>query len=294
MISESDIPGHWELKTIEDIVRKAKNGGTPRRSNDEYWEGDIPWLSSSEVRGKYTTDSPEEYITQKGLEESSAYYWPEGTVLVAMYGRGTIGRPAIAGNKTTGNQAICGLIADEEEINNEFLYYWLENIRDYLANKGRGATASRQNLNRGLIIETKVPVPPLDEQERIVKSIEEQLDTVESLSKNINRLSEFSQEYEESLLAFLFAGKEKVSEGSVSTLPTEEEVPPNWEIKELGEIADFQNGNDFSKDQWEEDGRPIIRIQNLTGTGDSFNYYSGDVHERYRVETGDIGTSQLT
>jgi len=288
MISESDIPHHWEVKTIEEVVKEAKNGGTPTRSNEEYWQGDIPWLSSGEVRGKYTTDSPDEYITEKGLEESSVSFWPEGAVLVAMYGKGTIGRSAIAGIRTTGNQAICGLIPDEDEINNEFLYYWLEYIRDFLANKGRGATASRQNLNRGLIIETNVPVPPLDEQERIVEFIEERLARIDSISKSIGELDRFTEEYRESLLAFLFAGKENMSEGSVSTLPSEEEVPPSWEIKTLGEIADFQNGNDFSKDQWEDEGLPIIRIQNLTGTGDSYNYFSGEVHDRYRVENGDI------
>ncbi|WP_077067761.1 restriction endonuclease subunit S [Haloarcula rubripromontorii] len=67
-----------------------------------------------------------------------------------------------------------------------------------------------------------------------------------------------------------------------------DELPTNWNLKTLGEIAEFQNGNDFSKSQWEEEGKPIIRIQNLTGTGDSYNYFSGEVDNRYKVEKGDI------
>ena len=122
MISEKKIPDHWQQLQIEDVIEKSVNGGTPKRSQDQYWGGEIPWLSSSEVRGKYTTANPEEYITQKGLDESSAKIWPENTVLVAMYGRGTIGRPAITSAKLSGNQAICGLVPNESIINSEYLY----------------------------------------------------------------------------------------------------------------------------------------------------------------------------
>lgn len=69
---------------------------------------------------------------------------------------------------------------------------------------------------------------------------------------------------------------------------SESDVPSGWNVKNLGAIAHFQNGNGFSKSDWENEGRPIIRIQNLTGTGDSFNYYSGEVDDKYKVEKGDI------
>lgn len=69
---------------------------------------------------------------------------------------------------------------------------------------------------------------------------------------------------------------------------TEDDIPQHWEMAELGGIAQFQNGYGFSSDQWEESGLPIIRIQNLTGTGDEFNYYSGDVDEKYHVREGDL------
>jgi type I restriction enzyme S subunit len=166
MIEKSEMPEHWNIESIEDIIDEANIGGTPLRSEDKYWGGDIPWISSGAVsaEGKYTTPSPDEGITNLGLEESSTKLWSEGTVLVAMHGRGTLGHSAIASIRTTGNQSICGLQTNEKKVSNEYLYYWLQNIREPLANKGRGATASRQNLNQSLILDTKVPVPPLDEQ----------------------------------------------------------------------------------------------------------------------------------
>lgn len=241
MINEEDIPNSWEMREIGDIVVSAKNGGTPRRSTEEYWGGDIPWLSSGEVRGKYTTETPDESITEKGLSESSAYLWPEGSVLVAMYGRGTIGRPAITSIETAGNQAICGLIPDEEVISNEYLYYWLENIREYLANKGRGATASRQNLNRGLVLDTEIPVPPLEEQEKIIQSIENQLGTAENLSKSIDILRDLISEYRDSLVTSLIMGHQDPDSVIPNHLPTEDDVPNHWSVKELGTVVEYHS-----------------------------------------------------
>ncbi|MDL0144532.1 restriction endonuclease subunit S [Halobacterium salinarum] len=238
MISQKDIPNHWDIKRIEDVVLEAKNGGTPKRSNDDYWGGSVPWLSSSEVRGKYTTSDPEEYITQTGLKESSAVYWSKGSVLVAMYGRGTIGRSAIAGADITGNQAICGLVCDDEMINNDFLYYWLTSIRNQLADKGRGATASRQNLNRRLILETKVPVPPLGEQEQIVEVVEKRLKRMERLKKSVGDISRLTQEYENSLLTFLTIGKDVTDKTAVGGIPKQQDLPDEWDVVQLSKVAD--------------------------------------------------------
>ncbi|SDZ84338.1 type I restriction enzyme, S subunit [Haloplanus vescus] len=60
-----------------------------------------------------------------------------------------------------------------------------------------------------------------------------------------------------------------------------------WMIRSLGELAEYQNGNAFSKSEWGDEGYPIIRIQNLTGEQDDFNYFDGDLEERYKVEAGD-------
>jgi len=66
-------------------------------------------------------------------------------------------------------------------------------------------------------------------------------------------------------------------------------LPAGWSLTSLGEIGDYLNGRAFSKSEWSDVGRPIIRIQDLTGTGSFPNYYSGeDLEERYKVRTGDL------
>jgi len=66
------------------------------------------------------------------------------------------------------------------------------------------------------------------------------------------------------------------------------ELPPGWTESKLGEIGEYLNGRGFKKAEWRESGRPIIRIQNLTGTNRLFNYFDGDAHESYIARPGDL------
>jgi type I restriction enzyme, S subunit len=66
------------------------------------------------------------------------------------------------------------------------------------------------------------------------------------------------------------------------------DVPHGWAKSTLGEIGEYLNGRGFKKSEWREAGRPIIRIQNLTGTNDQFNYFAGQPEERYLARTGDV------
>ena len=96
-------------------------GGTPLKSQKDYYEGgEIPWLRSGEVCKKYISET-ELYITQKGMENSSAKFYPENTVVVAMYGA-TAAQVGILKIKATSNQAVCGIIPHKDFIP-EYVYY---------------------------------------------------------------------------------------------------------------------------------------------------------------------------
>lgn len=66
------------------------------------------------------------------------------------------------------------------------------------------------------------------------------------------------------------------------------DLPNGWEWTTLGEIGDYVNGRAFKPSEWSPSGRPIIRIQNLTGSGSIFNYFDGNLEEKYVVRTGDF------
>ncbi len=66
------------------------------------------------------------------------------------------------------------------------------------------------------------------------------------------------------------------------------EVPEGWTQTTLGDIGQYINGRGFKKSEWRDSGRPIIRIQNLTGTSLEYNYFDGEVEDRYIALPGDL------
>ena len=67
-----------------------------------------------------------------------------------------------------------------------------------------------------------------------------------------------------------------------------EDLPPGWAWARLGEIGEYQNGRAFKKDDWKATGRPIIRIQNLTGSSDNHNFFQGEVEDKHLIRDGDL------
>lgn len=198
-LTADDLPSGWKIKSVSEVV-SAKNGGTPKRSEDKYWGGDIEWLSSGEIKGKYT-NSAKESINQYAIDGSSAKLFPEDSVLVAMYGSGTRGRSTIITDEMSGNQAICCLIP-KEEILSEYLLYFYKSIEDRLASKARGAT--QRNLNQSMVINEKIPVPPIKEQKDIIENIEKY--DFNKIKKSSSLLSNHFAEYRDSVLAHAFRG----------------------------------------------------------------------------------------
>jgi len=102
------IPEDWEVKALGEIA-EVGSGGTPNRSNLSYWNGNIPWITTSEIDFSEITQG-DEFITALGLANSSAKKYPKNTLLMAMYGQGkTRGKIAILGIEATINQACAAI-----------------------------------------------------------------------------------------------------------------------------------------------------------------------------------------
>lgn len=83
---DKDIPLGWKVKLVKDFCLDLKSGGTPSRTTQDYWKnGNIPWLKTGEIKNSIIICT-EEYITDKGLNNSSAKLLPVNTVLMSMYG----------------------------------------------------------------------------------------------------------------------------------------------------------------------------------------------------------------
>jgi len=111
----------WDRRRLEEVA-EVSSGGTPSRNNDSYWNGDIPWVSTTLIDFNLITDT-EERITEEGLRNSSAKLFPKGSLLMAMYGQGkTRGKVAMLGIDSTTNQACASIMANMEILNSSFLF----------------------------------------------------------------------------------------------------------------------------------------------------------------------------
>ena len=160
-----DLPDSWAWVRMGQIGDWGA-GSTPHRSNIEYYNGDILWLKTGELNNSVVYDT-EEKITQKALSECSLRLNRVGDILIAMYGA-TIGKVAIAGKEMTTNQACCG--CTPFLVNNWYLFYFLMASRDVFIKKGEGG--AQPNISRVKLVEHLMPLPPLQEQQRIVAQIE--------------------------------------------------------------------------------------------------------------------------
>ena len=171
-----NIPKSWCIVRLGDIG-KWQAGGTPKRSIKDYYGGDIPWLKTGDLNDGFITDIPE-YITQAGLENSAAKLNPKGSVLVAMYGA-TIGRIGILTFPATTNQACCACI-EYPSLEMMYLYYFLLSHRDTFISQGGGG--AQPNISKEIIKNTQMPLPPKNEQKRIVDKIAEIFSYIDEIS----------------------------------------------------------------------------------------------------------------
>lgn len=155
----------WERSSLGNIF-ETTSGGTPSRSEADYWDGNVPWITTSLVNSGVITEAVE-FISKEGLKNSSAKLFPKGTVLIAMYGQGkTRGQVALLGIEAATNQA-CAAVLPTKGIEPYFVFLNLagryEEFRN-LSNSG-----GQENLSQGLIREIPFAYPlDCEEQRRIV------------------------------------------------------------------------------------------------------------------------------
>lgn len=148
-------------------IGEWRSGGTPSRRNPEYFNGDIPWIKTGDLNNGYINEIPEK-ISIEAVEHSSAKIIPENTVLIAMYGA-TIGKVGITTCEATTNQACCAC-CNPIALTPKYLFYYLQSQRTNFVNKAIGG--AQPNISKEKIVKSLIPIPPIEEQNRIINCIE--------------------------------------------------------------------------------------------------------------------------
>lgn len=212
MSDGNGLPDGWISSSIGQIAT-TQTGGTPSRQQPAYFNGSVPWVKSGELRDGFVY-AAEECITTEALDSSSAKLFPKGTLCIALYGA-TIGRLGILGIDAATNQAICGIFLPAG-VDTKFLYRVLEWKRRDLIRQGKGG--AQPNISNGIVRETTFPLPPENEQRRIVEKIDELFSDLDAGVAALERVRKALKRYRASVLKAAVEGR-LTAEWRTSQLP---------------------------------------------------------------------------
>ena len=149
-------------------------GATPRRENSEYYEGNIPWVKTTEVDNCYI-NSTSEHISESAIKETNCSLYPPGTILMAMYGQGkTRGKVAYLNISATTNQACAALQLKKEyenDVNLIYVFYYLQIIYEFLRTLSQGG--GRPNMNLSIVRNIPLYLPDIKQQELFAEKVQE-------------------------------------------------------------------------------------------------------------------------
>ena len=259
----------WKEFKLGDVAERITSGGTPSTSNPSYYDkGNIPWLNTKEINFCRIYET-EKYITELGMNNSSAKWIERNSVIVAMYGA-TAGKVAINKIPITTNQACCNITLKDEVADYNFVFYYLWNKYSEIENIATGA--AQQNLSVNVISNLDILLPPLPEQKAIAEvlsSLDDKIDLLHRQNKTLEQLAE-------TLFRNWFAEDE-------------------WNGS-LGEYIKVQNGYAFKSKDFKENGYAgVIKIKNISmGSIDITNHDCVDksvvenLDKKFKIKTGDF------
>ena len=192
----------WREARLGDLS-EVIGGGTPPTSTPDFWNGDVVWLTPTEVvaaEGTVVTDSQRK-ITRTGLRSSGAKLLPPGTVLLTS--RATVGAVAMAGCELATNQGFQSLVAGDDLLP-WFLLIWIQHNKVEFTRRASGSTFPE--ISRSEVRRIPILLPPLDEQQRIaglVKAVDAEADAAEAVAGSM-------RDVRSALLSDLLAGDHEI------------------------------------------------------------------------------------
>jgi type I restriction enzyme S subunit len=319
----NSLPEGWFL-TVLGKVATWGSGGTPSRSKPSYYNGNIPWVKTGELKNTIVSKTSET-ITEEGLANSSAKLFPKGSIVIAMYGA-TIGRTSILGMDAATNQACAVANPYEGLLINVYLYYYLKSQKNTFINQGKGG--AQKNISQTVIKKHPLPLPPLAEQKRIVAKLDTSMGHVERSKERLAKVPALLKAFRQSVLAQAVSGqltadwreahpdvegadvllerlytfrlealtnkkhkKELLKSYEEKTVELIYSIPDTWQFVHLDVLCNgFKYGS--SKKSLVEGDVPVLRMGNMQGgkiDWSKLKYSSNSVEiSKYALEKNDV------
>jgi len=201
---DEELPSSWARTQIGHMGHIYR-GSTPARKEPAYWGGEIPWVSSGEVRNNVISESRER-ISDQGLSNSSCRLMPPGSVLVALSGEGrTRGQSAVLDINACFNQSVAAIDLSHGRSNSLYLRYWLQ--YRYQDTRQSGSGSAQRGLSTQRVRELPLHLAPLREQIEIVRRIDEVASAIQNARSRSSAMIDSLGQLERSVLRRAFAGE---------------------------------------------------------------------------------------
>lgn len=241
-------------------------GGTPSKAEKSFWNGPIPWASVRDLKDRWLT-STEFQISEQAIRASASRIVPAGNVVICS--RVGLGKVVQARFDLAINQDLKGLIPKEPTVlDPNFVFYWYKSIAGRVIAMGTGATVQGVRLDD--ISSLLVPLPPLDEQKRIVAKLDEAQSNLERLTENHeNQMVAISALGRSALDQQMTLGQSEPRFSGAGSADTPVDSEPlaaatDWPKVRLGDVAQILNGRAYAKEELLESGRyRVLRVGNF-------------------------------
>ena len=259
------IPVDWEVVRLGDVC-DVIGGSTPSTKNNEYWGGEIPFATPTDItslQGREISDTKQS-ITQEGLSSCGARLLPVGSVLLTS--RATLGACAINTKPMATNQGFASLVCNEMAYN-WFIYYKMIALQQELDRLGSGSTF--KEVSKSSIRSLNFSLPPLPEQ----KQIADILTTVDEVIEKTSWVIEKTKELKKGLMQSLLTGGIEHNKFKKTEIG---EIPEVWTTIKLNDVVKLSSGKPRPKDFIPEYGRdsiyPIYGGNGILGYSSKFNF----------------------
>lgn len=258
-----ELPPKWKWVQAG-YLGNWKSGQTPSRTNQSFWnQGTVPWLKSGEITDGLISEIGEK-VTELAVNECNLRLNSPGSVVVAIYGA-TAGKVGITQDFCVTNQACCVCKVNSEQAINWYLLYSLLAIREMLLSKTAGS--AQPNLSKEKVIATWIPVPPIEEQHRIVAKVDALLDRLEKMEAAYSEFAGPMTEHFRNLVLNKAIRGELVPQldsepevEQVGPAPKPDEVPfelpHKWKWVQLNDVAQY-NPRVQAEDEFEVSFVPL-------------------------------------
>ena len=242
-----DVPGHWEVEKLKFFTRFI-GGGTPSKENDDYWNGDIPWVSPKDMKCSRIADTADK-ITAYALSNCACSLIQPGAILTVVRSGILQHTIPIAINDVavTVNQDMKALILDEQ-ILNRFLAYQIQGCQPQLLDEWVKLGATVESIEHQRMVDTRFAIPSSDEQQAIADYLDTETARIDALIREKLGLVGLLGEYRQSVITDLTTSANLV----VPKTPTDNvfcpAIPSTWQMVRIGKYARIGNGSTPLKD----------------------------------------------